>query len=178
MCAHIFFSSHLQRLNEKKTLEEGDNHRYQPAYGTLFPKFESVQHCEISWHNAGGYHQQPTDKDKPPGEHSMTAQSFFPFAITSSDLCWTKPESKGEKLYDWSLSYFFKSCKWNLGAKWQAAHQTENNKLNYWAVKTKLIGKKVQMHYFFGSSTLTWLGGNCWSSMRRFIFWTCFRAWV
>lgn len=73
----------LQRLCDEETLEEGHHHGDEPADGAFFPVGQTVHHSEVTWHTAGGNHQGPADKHKPPRQSSLLGR------ISVDALLWT-----------------------------------------------------------------------------------------
>lgn len=87
---------HLYWLSDEHTLEEGHHHGDQPADGALLPKFQTIKHCEIRGHGTCGSYQEPADKNKPPGQTSVTASLLRPLLVVAAS--WrSRPVSDGSK---------------------------------------------------------------------------------
>lgn len=87
---------HLYWLSDEHTLEEGHHHGDQPADGALLPKFQTIKHSEIRGHDTCGSYQEPADKNKPPGQTSVTASFLRPLLVVAAS--WrSRPVSDGSK---------------------------------------------------------------------------------
>lgn len=86
--------THLKRLQNKDTLEEGEAKRHDPLDGLFFAVLKAIQQCEESGYSTDGQQQEPGHKHKPPGQPEAS-QPFLPHPVHRSRAGpWREKESE------------------------------------------------------------------------------------